>query len=98
MTETEAARSGLKAIFRLSAAWFADVLRIVSGAPDGLVNSRWRSEMEGLADALDAEQAAEAINRLAQAGHQLDLNVNTQLVVENLLNDLVRKAVGRPVS
>ena len=57
-----------------------------SGA--ALVNAASEPRIARLAEFLDAERAADAINRIARAEQQLDLNVNTQLVVETLLNDL----------
>ncbi len=88
MTDTEAARSGLKSVIHLAASWYADLLRLTSGNADSLVNVPWRSLIEQAAGAIDPERAASSINRLALAEQQLNLNANTQLCVEVLLSDL----------
>jgi len=69
ITDAEATRRGLATVFHLAAAWYAD---------------RFRTEADA-AGPVDAESAAAAINRLAEAERQLDLNANTQLIVETLL-------------
>ena len=88
ITDTEAGRRGLRAIFRLAATWYADLLRCVSGETAGLVNVGAKAMLERAAVAADRSDLIGAINRIAQAEHHLDLNANTQLVVETLLNDL----------
>jgi DNA polymerase-3 subunit delta' len=79
MTDTEATRRGLKTVFRLAAGRYADALR--AGAAS--IESRF-----------DTESPAAAINRIAEAERQLDLNANTQLVVETLSNDLCEAGVA----
>ncbi len=69
ITDAEATRRGLTTVFHLAAAWYADRLRTEADA----------------AGPIDVESAAAAINRLAEAERQLDLNANTQLIVETLL-------------
>jgi DNA polymerase-3 subunit delta' len=69
ITDAEATRRGLTTVFHLAAAWYADRLRTEADA----------------ASPIDAESAAAAINRLAEAERQLHLNANTQLIVETLL-------------
>ena len=69
ITDAEATRRGLTTVFHLAAAWYVDLLRASANA----------------AKPIDAESAAVAINRLAEAERQLDLNANTQLIVETLL-------------
>lgn len=97
ITGTEATRSGLKSVFHLVATWYADVLRRASGEATMLVNRAWRSEVEQAAKSMQPEQAAQAINRIAQAEQQLNLNANTQLVVEVLLTDLAEIGAGEPL-
>ena len=97
ITGTEATRSGLKSVFHLVATWYADVLRRASGEATMLVNRAWRSEVEQAAKSMQPEQAAQAINRIAQAEQQLNLNANTQLVVEVLLTDLAGIGAGNPL-
>jgi DNA polymerase-3 subunit delta' len=72
ITDAEATRRGLAIVFQLAASWYGGVLR---------------SRVDA-AQAIDAESAAAAINRLAEAQRQLDLNANTQLIVETLVGDL----------
>ena len=73
ITDTESARRGLKTVFRLVAEGFADTLR---------------TEARGVGNGIDSGFWAVAINRIAEAERQLDLNANVQLVIENLSNDL----------
>ncbi|MEK7711392.1 MAG: DNA polymerase III subunit [Planctomycetota bacterium] len=79
ITDTEATRRGLKTVFRLAAGWYADALRAGAG---------------GVGRRFDTESPAAAINRIAEAERQLDLNANTQLVVETLSNDLCGASVA----
>lgn len=72
ITDAEATRRGLATVFQLAARWYADELR----------NNAHTAPFAG------AECVAAAINRLAEAERQLDLNVNTQLIVETLVGDL----------
>lgn len=88
ISDTEAARRGLKAIFELASNFYADLLRLGSGSESVVVNATGLSDLEAAAQAVDVNQAVKAVNRLAAAERQLDLNVNTQLCVEVLINDL----------
>ncbi|MGB2986630.1 MAG: DNA polymerase III subunit delta' C-terminal domain-containing protein [Phycisphaerae bacterium] len=93
ITDTEAGRRGLKTIFQLATTWYADILRFGSGHRRAIVNDGWQPQIEQGSKSIDPPQAIEAINRIARAEHQLDLNANTQLCVETLLSDLTR--IGR---
>ena len=95
MTDTEASRRGLKAIFQLTALWYADLLRSISGPSSTLVNHAFAADIERLSRVISPRRAVRAVNRLAQAEHHLDLNVNAQLCVETLVNDLARINQGR---
>lgn len=87
MTETEASRHGVKAVLQLAAQWYADLLRLTTGdSSKGLNRGPF---------ALTPSHVIEAINRLAQAEHQLDLNANVLLCVETLVNDLARLATAK---
>ena len=77
ITDAEATRRGLATVFQLAAGWHGDVLRNCADA----------------AQFMDAETVASAINRLAEAQRQLDLNANTQLIVETLIGDLAGSSV-----
>jgi len=77
ITDAEATRCGTATVFQLAAGWYGDVLRSRVGA----------------AQDIEAEAAATAINRLAEAQRQLDLNANTQLIVETLVGDLAGSTV-----
>jgi DNA polymerase-3 subunit delta' len=90
ITETEAGRRGLKSILQLAANWYADILRVHSGEESAVLNSAWRDRLDQAAASIDVECAAQAINRVTQTERQLDLNVNTQLAIETLLNDLAQ--------
>ena len=92
---TEASRRGLKAVFELAATWYADLLRFGSGEDACVVNVTHVSAIEAAARYAPAERVAEAIERIAEAERQLDLNVNTELCVEVLVNDLARLLKAR---
>ncbi|UCC31949.1 MAG: DNA polymerase III subunit [Phycisphaerales bacterium] len=92
ITDTEAGRRGLKSIFQLAAACYADVLRIAGGDESAIVNANHKTEIEQASRLVDTPLAVESIKRIARAEHQLDLNANTQLCVETLLSDLSRIA------
>ncbi len=72
ITDAEATRRGLATVFQLTARRYADQLR----------------DQANSAQFIDAESVASAINRLAVAERQLDLNANTHLIVETLLHEL----------
>lgn len=97
ITDTEASRRGLKTLFRLAADWYADILRVGSGDSSSPANNALRADIARAAESLPASRAIDLINRLARAEHQLDLNANTQLCVETLLNDLARLSRDQPV-
>lgn len=88
ITDTEATRRGLRAVFRLAATWYADLLRCVTGESASLVNVNSKAALENAAAGAERSDLIAAINRIALAEHQLNLNANTQLVVETLLNNL----------
>lgn len=97
ITDTEASRRGLKTLFRLAAVWYADVLRVGSGDGAAVVNLAQADQIDRAAKVMSVQSAGDVINRLAQAERHLDLNANTQLCVETLLNDLERAARGAPL-
>ncbi len=97
ITDTEAGRRGFKSIFHLAATWYADLLRCGSGDPAAIVNAALHDRIEHAAQALDAARAADAIYRIVQADRQLDLNANTQLCLETLLDDLAHIARHKPL-
>jgi len=88
ITDTEAGRRGLQTIFRLAAGWYADVLKMSAGDRTGIVNLAWEQKLQQTTTTVSIERAADAVNRLARAQRQLNLNANTQLVVDALMNDL----------
>lgn len=94
ITDTEGQRRGLESVFRLTADWFADVLR---GHSDDstIVNSARRADVLRATERTDRAAAMEAVNRIALAERQLERNANTQLVVEVLVADLARAARPR---
>jgi DNA polymerase-3 subunit delta' len=90
ITETEAGRRGLKAISQLTATFYADVLRFSSGERSAIVNASQLSQIGEISQQVAPQKAAEAIGRIALAERHLDLNANTQLVIEALIVDLAR--------
>lgn len=97
ITDTEATRRALKSILQLAANWYADVLRLGSGEDSAVVNTAQREQIDRSAATIDVEHAAQAINRIAQTQRQLELNVNTQLAIETLVNDLAHLSKGQSV-
>jgi len=96
ISDTEAMRRALKTILGLTAGFFADLTRYATGGPD-IVNEHQRDFVRRIADHLAVARAADAVERIARAERHLDLNVNTQLVLEALLNDLATLLVGERV-
>ncbi len=88
ITDTEAARWGLSLILRLTARWYADVLHAAAGNEGGVVNAARAGELQAWSQRIGGERAAAMLDRLTEAERQLDLNANTTLVIESLLNDL----------
>ena len=93
ITDTEATRRGFKTIFFLAATWYADILRLAAGDAATIVNADRRAQLEHVAKTIDPERAADAIQRITLAERQLDLNANTQLCIETLVNDLATMTV-----
>lgn len=98
ISDTEAGRRGLKAIFELASTFYADLLRWGSGHESAVVNAAGLSDLEAAAKRVDVNQAIKAVNRLAEAERQLDLNTNAQLCVEVLINDLAGICRGNATS
>ena len=92
MSDSDVTRRGIKTVFRLAATWYADVLRRASGCTT-IVNTLHAEAVAKSAETIGAEAAADAVDRIAKAGHHLDRNVNVQLSVETLLNDLARLGI-----
>ncbi len=88
ITDAEAKRIGLKIIFRIAAAYYADALRIKTGQSDDLINTAHQAKLHTLANALNHDEIIDRINRIARAENQLDRNIHAQLCVETLLGDL----------
>lgn len=95
ITKTEATRSGLKSVFKLAAAWYADVLRTASGSADAVLNVEHKSTLARAAKRMDVDRCSESIARLARAEWHLDRNAFPPLCVETLLNELEEIATGR---
>ncbi len=90
ISDTEASRRGLRAVFRMAATWYGDILRVSAGHEASIVNTAMRADLAIAAGHIDAEQAGAAIRRIAEAEHHLSLNANTQLCLETMLNELAR--------
>lgn len=88
ITDTEATRRGFKALFRLAATFCSDVLRYSTGDPSSVVNAGLQGQIDRTATSVTPTLAADRINRIALAERQLDLNANTQLCIEALIDDL----------
>ena len=95
ITDTEATRRGLKTVMKMAATWYADILRAGIGDGAKLVNEALAENLSDVAGRMEPDFAIEAVNRLARAEHHLDLNANTQLVVETMVNDLAASCVKR---
>ncbi len=90
ISDTEAQRRGLKAIFSLVAAWFSDLLHVSAGGGEAVVNT---GHVRRLAAAgVGPRQAALAIRAAVDAERHLERNASTQLTVEALVIRLARIA------
>ncbi len=95
ITNTEAGRCGLKAIFQAAARWYGDVLRVSAGEAAQTVNQTFVDQIRRIAKpaagaGFEPSKAIEAVNRLAQAEWQLDRNVYVPLCLGALVDDLAR--------
>ncbi|MHC4067382.1 MAG: DNA polymerase III subunit, partial [Planctomycetota bacterium] len=84
ITETEALRRGLKAIFALAATWYRDVLHTAVASTDLVANVAHAAQLSAAAKGLSPVRAIAAINRLAETEGQLDANVNVKLCLDTL--------------
>ncbi|MFQ5591913.1 MAG: ATP-binding protein [Phycisphaerae bacterium] len=66
----------------------------VSARAPAIINAAWEMHIRTAAQRTEAEHAVDAVNRIAQAEHQLDLNGNVQLVIETLAADLANLSAG----
>lgn len=97
LSDTESQRMGLKQLIALSAACFADVLRLGSGA-DAILNEQARPALQTCAHQWDREAICAALDRLHRAESHLDMNANTQLVVEAMLFDVFAALRGEAMA
>ncbi|MCC7290862.1 MAG: hypothetical protein IT449_02235 [Phycisphaerales bacterium] len=96
LSDSEGQRMGLKQLIALSAACFADALRMGSGADalrvrsgaGAILNEQARPALQACADRWDRGAVCATLDRLHRAESHLDMNANTQLVVEALLYDV----------
>ncbi len=88
ITDTEATRRGFKTLLHLTATFYADILRCGSGDSSNLVNNAMEKQIEQATSVINTATAADRINRIALTERQLDLNANTQLCIETLIDDL----------
>jgi DNA polymerase-3 subunit delta' len=95
ITDTEATRRALKALLQLTAAWYDETLRRMTGLATDADSG---SSAHGLGGGWECDRPIAAIDRIAEAEGQLDLNVNTQLCLEALVNDLAASARGDAVA
>lgn len=95
ISDTDALRSGLNAVFSLLANQFAQRLRRAVGwGPATSSSKSGDSESDdvfGLSESSCRPREIDIIRRIALAEHHLDQNANAQLVVESLLIDVARK-------
>ena len=94
ITETEAQRRGLKAIFALAATWYRDVLHTAIASTDLVANVTYADQLAAAAAGITPDRAVAAVNRIAQTEAQLDANVNTRLCLDALVIRLTRIAGG----
>ena len=97
ISDTEATRRGWKTVFRLLAETYANLLRLASERESKNPSAQSVNAAAAQANGADPEPVADAIQRIALAERHLDLNANTQLVVETLANDLARIQTSDPI-
>jgi len=64
--------------------WWRDVMLVMSGNTDLIVNSGSREEIEGLAAGVTPAQAQGVLRAIAVAGARIDQNVDPRLTLESL--------------
>jgi hypothetical protein len=84
LTDTDALRQGLRAVFVLIATWYRDVLHVMHGSEERLANRKLIELVREAAGSLSAESAASAIRHVAEAERHIRLHVNVQLGIEQL--------------
>ena len=92
ISEADATRRGLEAVLLLVSNYYADVLRTATADSASVHNEDLCKQIGAAAKRLTPDDSIRSINRIALARRQIDLNANSQLVVETLLNDLSRIA------
>ncbi len=97
LSDSEGQRMGLKKLIALSAACFADALRLGRGA-DVILNQQARPALQNCASRWDRESLCAALDRLHRAESHLDMNANTQLVVEAMLFDVFAALRGEAMA
>ncbi|MCP4250362.1 MAG: DNA polymerase III subunit [bacterium] len=85
ITDTEAQRRGLKALFALGATWYRDLIHVGLASPDLVANSAGLDRLAAATSVTTPGRCAAAIKQLADAEGQLDANVNTKLCLDNLV-------------
>ena len=98
ISDSEATQRGLRTIFQLAAGWYDEVLRCASGEAAVSADPKAVARIEKFARSIAPTHLIDAIARLAEAEHHLDLHANTQLCVETLVADLRRIQAGAAVS
>ena len=92
ITDTEAQRRGLKALFALAATWYRDVLHTAVDSGDLIANTAHAGLLAAAAEGTTPGRAVAAISQLAETEGQLDANVNTKLCLDALVIRLARLA------
>lgn len=94
ISDTEAGRRGLQRLFVLLSNLLSEALREQSGFEAAPGKSPFTALLDKAGVRITRRRFIAGIQRLALAERQLDLNANTQLVVETLVNDLSHLPAG----
>ncbi len=92
ITDTEARRRALKALFGLTATWYRDLLHTSTDSTDLIANAAYGDQLASAARGTTPGRAVAAITQLSETERRLDANVNTRLCLDELVIRLTRLA------
>jgi DNA polymerase III subunit delta' len=87
-------QGAIQAVFDLWLELWRDLMLVKVGAPLAILNMDLGSKLGFLADGLSLEEIRVFINHLRQARRQLEQNINARLLLEVIMLEMPRLAVG----
>jgi len=89
-SKTDINRRVQKQLVKMIIAVFSDIIKINVGLDTELINTDQKSQIDKLAERIDAESAAEFIEKAYKTMRWIDSSVNEKLIFEELLLNLVK--------